>query len=420
MTKKEMKELFAQAWKEVFQVEDVKDDDDFFELGGDSIKGVQIITWLLQKGIKLEAMKVFTEPTFGELCEYLEETKPMYVPESIVTKEKAGKASPSPATAQQGQLCTPEQMMAAQQGQLCTPQQMMAAQQGQLCTPEQMMAAQQGQLCTPEQMMAAQQGQLCTPEQMMAAQQGQLCTPQQMMAAQQSQLCTPQQMMAAQQGQLCTPQQMMAAQQGQLCTPEQMMAAQQGQLCTPQQMMAAQQGQLCTPQQMMAAQQGQLCTPEQMMAAQQNQLCTPQQGQLCTPQEIRAEQNQLCTIASQLSMLLSSIVPPMVAPMGMPAQQKPDVYEVDKPIENPNVIAIEEPHVGVPTKSPEEALAIVFSLIFPQGYGKDENLFEKGLDSFKIMQIVTRAAENGYRIKMQDIFKNPTFNGIVGVMEAGK
>ena len=343
MTKKEMKELFAQAWKEVFQVEDVKDDDDFFELGGDSIKGVQIITWLLQKGIKLEAMKVFTEPTFGELCEYLEETKPMYVPESIVTKEMAGKASPSPATAQQqGQLCTPEQMMAAQQGQLCTPEQMMAAQQGQLCTPEQMMAAQQGQLCTPQQMMAAQQGQLCTPEQMMAAQ------------------------------------------QGQLCTPEQMMAAQQGQLCTPQQMM------------------------------------TPQQNQLCTPQEIRAEQNQLCTIASQLSMLLSSIVPPMVAPMGMPAQQKPDVYEVDKPIENPNVIAIEEPHVGAPTKSPEEALAIVFSLIFPQGYGKDENLFEKGLDSFKIMQIVTRAAENGYRIKMQDIFKNPTFNGIVGVMEAGK
>ena len=315
MTKKEMKELFAQAWKEVFQVEDVKDDDDFFELGGDSIKGVQIITWLLQKGIKLEAMKVFTEPTFGELCEYLEETKPMYVPESIVTKEMAGKASPSPATAQQ-------------QGQLCTPEQMMAAQQGQLCTPEQMMAAQQGQLCTPEQMMAAQQGQLCTPQQMMAAQQGQLCTPQQMM--------------------------------------------------------------------------------------------TPQQNQLCTPQEIRAEQNQLCTIASQLSMLLSSIVPPMVAPMGMPAQQKPDVYEVDKPIENPNVIAIEEPHVGAPTKSPEEALAIVFSLIFPQGYGKDENLFEKGLDSFKIMQIVTRAAENGYRIKMQDIFKNPTFNGIVGVMEAGK
>ena len=177
-------------------------------------------------------------------------------------------------------------------------------------------------------------------------------------------------------------------------------------------MMAAQQGQLCTPQQMMAAQQGQLCTPQQMM--------TPQQNQLCTPQEIRAEQNQLCTIASQLSMLLSSIVPPMVAPMGMPAQQKPDVYEVDKPIENPNVIAIEEPHVGAPTKSPEEALAIVFSLIFPQGYGKDENLFEKGLDSFKIMQIVTRAAENGYRIKMQDIFKNPTFNGIVGVMEAGK
>lgn len=89
MSKEEMKELFGQAWKEVFQTEEVTDESDFFELGGDSIKGVQIVTWLLQKGIKLEMMKVFTEPTFGELSEYLEETQPMYVPEAVVTKEMA-------------------------------------------------------------------------------------------------------------------------------------------------------------------------------------------------------------------------------------------------------------------------------------------------------------------------------------------
>jgi len=330
MNNEQMKELFKQAWKEVFGVEEVNDDDDFFEIGGDSIKGVQIVTWLLQKGIKLEMMKVFTEPTFGELSKYLEETKPMYVPEAIVTKEMAGKTSATSTTPQPAQS------------------------QGQLCTPEQIAAAQsQGQLCTPEQMAAAQsQGQLCTPEQIAAAQS-----------------------------------------QGQLCTPEQIAAAQsQGQLCTPQQMAAAQMGQLCTPEQIAAAQMSQLCTVAQMA-----------QKQLCTPQQMAAAQNQLCF------------------PGMMPApQQKPDVYEIDKPVENPNVINIQEPHISAPTKSPEEALKTVFSTIFPQNIGADDNLFEKGLDSFKVMQIVTRTAENGYRIKMQDIFKNPTFNGIVSKMEAGK
>ena len=51
MTKAEMKELFAQAWKEVFQVEEVSDDTDFFDAGGDSILAVQWAAGLIQKGI---------------------------------------------------------------------------------------------------------------------------------------------------------------------------------------------------------------------------------------------------------------------------------------------------------------------------------------------------------------------------------
>ncbi len=211
-------------------------------------------------------------------------------------------------------------------------------------------------------------------------------------------------------------------QQGQLCTPEQMAAMQnqQGQLCTPEQMavMQNQQGQLCTPQQLaaMQGQQGQLCTPQQMAAMQ------GQQGQLCTPQQMAAMQNQLCTPQAMMQLVsqFSMFMPQAPGFAGGAPQAGPDVYAIEKPVENPNVIAIEEPHVGKPTKSPEEALTIVFTGIFPEGYTADENLFEKGLDSFKIMQIVTRASENGYRIKMQDIFKNPTFNGIASKMEAGE
>ena len=143
-------------------------------------------------------------------------------------------------------------------------------------------------------------------------------------------------------------------------------------------------------------------------------------GQLCTPQQIMTQGYvviPVSAIVNALPYLQTMLYGGM--PM-MPQAAKPDIYEIDKPIEKPNVMQMNEPHVGKPTKSPEEALRTVFSLLFPQGYGEDENLFEKGMDSFKVMQIVTRCGENGYRVKMQDVFRNPTFNGIVSKMEAGQ
>ncbi len=59
MTKAEMKELLREAWKEVFETEEVSDDADFFEEGGDSIKAVQLSSWLVQKGVKLDLERFF-------------------------------------------------------------------------------------------------------------------------------------------------------------------------------------------------------------------------------------------------------------------------------------------------------------------------------------------------------------------------
>ncbi len=44
---------------------------------GDSIKAVQLISWLMQKGVKLDMLKIFTTPVLGEMAESLEETKPI-------------------------------------------------------------------------------------------------------------------------------------------------------------------------------------------------------------------------------------------------------------------------------------------------------------------------------------------------------
>ena len=87
MTKEEMKQMLEQGWKEVFQLEEVSDDTDFFDEGGDSIKAVQLSSWLVQKGVKLDLADLFATPKLGELAEKLKETPPMYIPDALLTKE---------------------------------------------------------------------------------------------------------------------------------------------------------------------------------------------------------------------------------------------------------------------------------------------------------------------------------------------
>ena len=142
-----MKELLRQAWKEVFETEEVSDDADFFEEGGDSIKAVQMSSWLIQKGIKLDLGKIFYTPVFSELSETLEETDPMYVPDQMMTKElmmekyrevmngtgSSAPAAPAPAKDNQ-QVCDP-----ANNQQVCDP-----ANNQQVCDP-----ANNQQICDP-------------------------------------------------------------------------------------------------------------------------------------------------------------------------------------------------------------------------------------------------------------------------------
>ena len=76
MTGEEKIKLLKQAWAEVFEVEEVGDDADFFEEGGDSIKAVQLSSWLIQKGLKLDLGKIFYTPVLSQMSEALEETEP--------------------------------------------------------------------------------------------------------------------------------------------------------------------------------------------------------------------------------------------------------------------------------------------------------------------------------------------------------
>ena len=177
MTKEEKNKLLKQAWTEVFETEDVSDDADFFEEGGDSIKAVQLSSWLVQKGLKLDLGKIFYTPVLSQMAEALEETDPVYVPDQLLTKDIMKEkyleimrgdipADPAPAAqkaaepaAGSQQICDPKANQAASQ-QICDPTANQAASQ-QICDPKANQAAGQ-QICDPKANQTASQ-QICDP-----------------------------------------------------------------------------------------------------------------------------------------------------------------------------------------------------------------------------------------------------------------
>ncbi|HVJ88924.1 MAG TPA: amino acid adenylation domain-containing protein [Labilithrix sp.] len=58
----------AEAWKEVLRLERVSVHDDFFELGGDSILSIQIVTRAAKRGVRVSAHDVFTHRTIAKLA----------------------------------------------------------------------------------------------------------------------------------------------------------------------------------------------------------------------------------------------------------------------------------------------------------------------------------------------------------------
>jgi fengycin family lipopeptide synthetase D len=65
----------AGVWQEVLRQPAIGRDDDYFRLGGDSIKGIQIISRLLQRGWRLDMRWLFRHPTVAGLAPHLEQTR---------------------------------------------------------------------------------------------------------------------------------------------------------------------------------------------------------------------------------------------------------------------------------------------------------------------------------------------------------
>ena len=385
--------LLKQAWKEVFGVDEVADDADFFEEGGDSIMAVQLSSWLVQKGVKLDLGKIFYTPVLSEMAETLEETDAMFVPEELLTKDiiqkKLDEVMQEPSSPQgddDQQICDPETM--EQEG---------TAPDQQICDPETMQpagAAFDQQICDPETMQpsaAAFDQQICDPETMKPSG-----------AAFDQQLCDPETMQPS-----------AAAFDQQLCDPEagRGLPPQAYGNMTSQKMMGAM-------LKLMIAQQQTVLQMMEIMA----DMIAPPAGRRVRPPMKR-------------NMPGAFFRPPVGAGKNKPfMQQLPDEKKekmkkamapyisrkVDQPIEQPTVIGIAKAKVNKPVRSAEEVLEHVLSGLLKKGFNKTDDLFEQGLTSLDTVKIVTRCGEHGYGVKMQDIYMHSTFDELVKCMTPGE
>jgi amino acid adenylation domain-containing protein len=79
----EKEKIIADAWGSVLGIPQVSIDDDFFQLGGDSIKAVQISARLNTMGLKLDINDIFIYPDIATLSSYVEKVETSSLPEEF-------------------------------------------------------------------------------------------------------------------------------------------------------------------------------------------------------------------------------------------------------------------------------------------------------------------------------------------------
>jgi non-ribosomal peptide synthase protein (TIGR01720 family) len=71
----EVERLLAQVWQAVLRIDQVGIHDNFFQLGGDSILSIQVISQALALGLRLEPRHIFQHPTIAELAEVAQSSR---------------------------------------------------------------------------------------------------------------------------------------------------------------------------------------------------------------------------------------------------------------------------------------------------------------------------------------------------------
>ena len=359
----EKKELLKQAWKEVFDVKEVADDADFFDEGGDSIKAVELSSWLIQKGIKLDLGKIFYTSVLSDMAESLEETQPMYVPEKLMTKELFKEKYDAVMSGKP----VPEDHPEEEDQQICDPNLTgsgVDAQNPPIPVPN----------MAPAGGLDGEDQQICDPNLTGTG-----------VDAQNPPFRIPN--MPAVGGP--------DAEDQQICDPNLTGTAP-----------VAGQNLVVKMLKLMITQQQTVLQMMELMA-----------DIFAGPAPMRAP---ALPVGNFNPNALMQTVPADKQAALKKVMSQFYVKKADAPIEKPNVIKIEKAKVAKPTKSAEEVLEYVLKGLLKNGLDKSMDLFEQGLTSLDAVKLVTRCGEHGYAVKMQDIFMHSKFEELVKCMVPGK
>ena len=75
----------AGVWSELLGLEQVGLHDNFFEIGGDSIRGIQMVSRAQQRGLHLTPLQLFQAPTIAQLAPLVNSSPTVYAEQGIVT-----------------------------------------------------------------------------------------------------------------------------------------------------------------------------------------------------------------------------------------------------------------------------------------------------------------------------------------------
>ena len=71
----EVQRILASVWQEVLGIQKIGIDDNFFTMGGESIKAIQVSSRLAARGYRLEIAQIFKYPTIDRLWEYVKQNE---------------------------------------------------------------------------------------------------------------------------------------------------------------------------------------------------------------------------------------------------------------------------------------------------------------------------------------------------------
>lgn len=97
----EIQKKLVRIWSEVLEVNKIGINDNFFQLGGHSLKAISIISKIYKEfNVEVSIMQIFSAPTIKELAEYIENSKP----ETYMSIEKTGDREFYPVSSAQRRL----------------------------------------------------------------------------------------------------------------------------------------------------------------------------------------------------------------------------------------------------------------------------------------------------------------------------